>query len=523
MDTRKYISENGVMKLNPAFRGQSTVADPKKALAIVSTPQDMMAAGQLQQQKTGVPMQVSEATSASIEIMQDKEYLDKFQSKQRLNGGDLLDGITNFFAKYEVPIGLVNKLLTLSEYNLNFMIDDSGSMGMETDVTVSEAMSQVIKTRLAGQSRRLTRMEEAEDRLHVMIDMLAFIPTGVIHIHFFNREDRIVLRHEGKTPEEFAADAHQKIAHAFRRSPVGNTPIYKMLSEAFSQTGNTMHYLFTDGEPTDASIERVQDLVLNRKQPKMNPLTFMSCTDDEALWMKEIEEKAPFTSELDDFKTERSEVLHDQGPGFPFSKGFWLLCQLVAAINPYDLDALDESTPFTKMTMDNLMGRKLTVEEYGYYFNNNPNARKHSHLFNEFCREDVLAHQIIGPKHSQAAPASSYTSSVSSSSSSNPSSYSSYSSTVTPSSHTSSHRSHSSRRSKTSSSKAQQPSSFFGSLMHNPFSSSKPAYDSRLPAAPSKPAKYNPPPSAPEYESSYEAQEVHAPTYDYEPPSYDGP
>ena len=44
------------------------------------------------------------------------------------------------------------------------------------------------------------------------------------------------------------------------------------------------------------------------------------------------------------------------------------MCHLVAALNPTDLDALDESVPFTKKTLDNLLGRELSGEEYGHYF-----------------------------------------------------------------------------------------------------------------------------------------------------------
>jgi hypothetical protein len=34
--------------------------------------------------------------------------------------------------------------------------------------------------------------------------------------------------------------------------------------------------------------------------------------------------------------------------GSSASAGFYLVCTLVAALNPTDLDALDESVPFTK-------------------------------------------------------------------------------------------------------------------------------------------------------------------------------
>jgi hypothetical protein len=54
--------------------------------------------------------------------------------------------------------------------------------------------------------------------------------------------------------------------------------------------------------------------------------------------------------------------------GSSASAGFYLVCTLVAALNPTDLDALDESVPFTKKTLDNLLGRELSGEEYGHYF-----------------------------------------------------------------------------------------------------------------------------------------------------------
>ena len=85
-------------------------------------------------------------------------------------------------------------------------------------------------------------------------------------------------------------------------------------------------------------------MLIHRQDPAGNPMTFLSCTgdDQEAEWMKEVEEVAPYCSESDDFADEREEVLNDQGMALPFTKGFYLVCQLVAAMNPDDLDAMDE-------------------------------------------------------------------------------------------------------------------------------------------------------------------------------------
>jgi hypothetical protein len=84
--------------------------------------------------------------------------------------------------------------------------------------------------------------------------------------------------------------------------------------------------------------------------------------------MKDAEEVAPYCSESDDFEDEAREVLKDQGAALPYTKGFHLICQLVAAMNPDDLDAMDESIPFTKFTLDNLLGIQNNDETYRHYF-----------------------------------------------------------------------------------------------------------------------------------------------------------
>lgn len=46
----------------------------------------------------------------------------------------MVDELGAILNKYEVPMGLMNKLMMLSEYQvLEFMIDDSGSMTLTSD------------------------------------------------------------------------------------------------------------------------------------------------------------------------------------------------------------------------------------------------------------------------------------------------------------------------------------------------------------------------------------------------------
>jgi len=66
----------------------------------------------------------------------------------------------------------------------------------------------------------------------------------------------------------------------------------------------------------------------------------------------------------------------DQGSALPYSNGFHLICQIVAAMCPDDLDAMDESIPFTKFTLDNLLGYISNDESYSHYFDKYEEAQK---------------------------------------------------------------------------------------------------------------------------------------------------
>jgi hypothetical protein len=267
------------------------------------------------------PIQFSDTTIAAMNALKNDEFLKKFQAHEHWDMSNLLDKITLLFRQHEVPIGLLNKLLVLSEYEINFIIDDSGSMENESDALLNQASVYIQNKVKPNYQIHMTRWQEAEDRLHVMLDILAYIPTQKITISFLNRAQKIELTHSYKTPEEFAAQAHREVSRAFQSPPQGRTPIYQKLQQAFTySTSNTCHKLFTDGEPSDATIERVTRLILSRPNPKANPLTLISCTNDTqaTTWMKEIEGRAPYVSELDDFVEEQKEVLNSQGKGFVF-------------------------------------------------------------------------------------------------------------------------------------------------------------------------------------------------------------
>ena len=80
----------------------------------------------------GGEIALSESTNATIEMMQEPEIA----VEAGMTGDDMVDQLGAVLNKYEVPMGLMNKLMMLSEYDvLEFLIDDSGSMTLNSDTT----------------------------------------------------------------------------------------------------------------------------------------------------------------------------------------------------------------------------------------------------------------------------------------------------------------------------------------------------------------------------------------------------
>jgi hypothetical protein len=219
----------------------------------------------------------------------------------------------------------------------------------------------------------LTRWKEAQIRLKEMIEILAYIPFNTIVIEFLNRKDQIVLLRQGRTPHVFIQDAYSQIDAIFPREPTryDTTPYLEKIQQTIlrGQGKSIARYFFGDGVPNGG--ERAQREIVNilkhRQEPVSNPITFISCTDedDQVEWMKDAEEVCPYCSESDDFKDEGLEVLKDQGAALPYTKGFHIICTLVAAMNPDDLDAMDESVPFTKNTLDTYWASNMRRQVIG--------------------------------------------------------------------------------------------------------------------------------------------------------------
>jgi len=248
-----------------------------QALPVVSNMEDAMQMNE----DYGQDVPLAESTNATIEMMQEPEI----SLAAGMQPDEMVDELGAILGKYEVPLGLMNKLMMLSEFqSLEFIIDDSGSM-----MCLSDTVNPVTK-------QPNTRWQEAHQRLKEMIEILAFVPFQQIGIEFLNRKDRITLKRNGMTPRAFLAEAYRQVDAAFSRQPSGTTPALEKLQESFlrGQGASIARYFFGDGMPNGGqmAIREITNIVKNRRDPAMNPMTFISCTNEDAQveWMKEAEE-----------------------------------------------------------------------------------------------------------------------------------------------------------------------------------------------------------------------------------------
>jgi hypothetical protein len=370
MTEPKYVKINGMLQKNPKYfepGAKSTL--PPGALVPVTSVDDVMQYNSLQ---PSAPIQLADRTMATVQILQEPEFTDRYARKGHVDVATIVDGLSNAFKEREIPLGLLNKLVELvtGDYRALYVLDDSGSM------ITSDCKDE--------QGKRCTRWEETKFRILRQMKIFMYLPCRGVKITFLNRKDVINVDYKEHSPESFYSYVEAQMNKSFTTPPSchSSTPIKErlatLLTEAAADQGNTIIYLFTDGEPDggDMAKNEIERMLVNRDAKKI-PVSLISCSGDNSSvqWMKELEERVSYVSESDDYESERDEILRDQGDAFPFTVGMWDVCQLCSAINPEDLDALDESIPITLYSLNNILGRELSIEEYNRYYDcflNNP-------------------------------------------------------------------------------------------------------------------------------------------------------
>ena len=358
--TVKYTMRDGIRMHNPAYVPTSVTpsappppfVNKSTALAIVPAP------SAAEDEEIVVTPMYEAAVSRYHEEVEREIFLSAAEGPDRG-----LDELNQVLAKYEVPAGMLAKLLDLRKFDsAEIIVDDSGSMTLQTDAKDPNGMP-------------MNRWWEAKWRISQMMELMAYVISPPVTITFLNRPNVLYLqRNDGEIPTAYIQRVEYTLTQAFRVGPSGRTPAREAIEASLSRNADksVLRFFLGDGVPNggEYACRQIENMLLHRQSPERNPFTFMSCTnvDSDVAWMKECEEKAPYCAEFDDYMDESREILKDQGQAFPYSFGLHLVAQIVAAFNPHDLDALDESIPLTRQTLDDLLGYRSSPQEYKYYY-----------------------------------------------------------------------------------------------------------------------------------------------------------
>jgi hypothetical protein len=116
---KKYVFINGVMQLNPEYEHPGGKKDDQKQheqmLAVVSTPADVVEMKKVYDEQENPDDKVEvffvhANVSAAQAIMEEEQYVGSFAASSSA-GSSLFDQLLQNFEMYEVPIGLMYKLL----------------------------------------------------------------------------------------------------------------------------------------------------------------------------------------------------------------------------------------------------------------------------------------------------------------------------------------------------------------------------------------------------------------------------
>ena len=294
MTQNKYQEVNGIRKYNPAyvvppsapaaavpFINQST-ALPVIAVPVAAVVADNNGGGE-DEEISYTPTATYEAAVATYHEDEEEIYVGGYQGN-----GDSIDGLNSVLSKYEVPGGMLAKLLEVKQFSLiEIILDDSGSMGRLTD-----ALDPIT-------NKKMTRWIEAKWRISQMIELLAYVVAPPIKIYFLNRKDIVTIEKSStELPLDYIQRAEGILSQTFSilKGPLGSTPALRAIQASLNRNRDqkVIRFFMGDGMPNggEASIKKITDMIIHRHAPSSNPFTFMSCTneDDQVEWMKTAEE-----------------------------------------------------------------------------------------------------------------------------------------------------------------------------------------------------------------------------------------
>ena len=203
-----------------------------------------------------------------------------------LSRGDKIDRL---FQKYEISHLFREKLEILSDFKIVFIVDDSGSMN----------------TPLEDSSPHSTRWDELKQVVETA-DIGSIYSS--LDINFLNRSGMIQV-----------SDFNQ-VSHLFTESPNGTTPLSNSLLNVLRMYQNygskILIVIATDGVPND--LDLFKRTLINKNHSKFY-VSFLACSDNDkdVGYLNELDKNVP--NDVDDYISEKKEVLKAQGKSFSYT------------------------------------------------------------------------------------------------------------------------------------------------------------------------------------------------------------
>jgi hypothetical protein len=248
----------------------------------------------------------------------------------------------NVCSTYEIRSIFADALRQLAEYKIILICDDSGSMQFKCD----------------GDH---TRWDELLSFVSTIFYVNQIVDNSFIDIHFMNRPSILNVK-------EFC-----QIQDSFINPPRGGTPTVSILREVLRKPFTTdwgykgrIIIIITDGEPINQQGNSdVRELyrVLKNERASTDYITFLACTDDEEsvgyLNEWDNDESLLRLDVVDDYKSEKEQILEAQGKNFTFTRGDYIVKTILGSVIP-TLDKLDKKPENNSSQYDLTNFRSLT-------------------------------------------------------------------------------------------------------------------------------------------------------------------
>ena len=252
-----------------------------------------------------------------------------FQNEERLTR------FKDIITRYDINYDFAFRLRALEGFEIVMILDDSSSMCTPNIDRNQKDISPF--------SQMPTRWDELKHVVSIVVDLSATLDPDGIDIYFLNRQ-----------PLLHVTDSSQ-LNETFSRLPNGPTPLTRVLSEVLNIKRSHVHdrklliLIATDGLPTDDKgqndLQRLEKVLRHERYPSIDRIyiSFIACTNDlqSVGYLNTFDKKIPYVDVLDDYQSERTEVLAVQGKSFPFSYGDYVVKILMGSIDRW-FDQLDE-------------------------------------------------------------------------------------------------------------------------------------------------------------------------------------